>query len=162
PRPRLVWVTTAVILGILALGLTGLKASGLTNAQAFRGHPDSVTGETLLAAHFPAGAGEPVIVIGNPAAAAPLRAAFPATPAPPPPPPPPPPTPPRRPPGPAPPPGRPRCPARPTARPPTTPSTGPALRCTPFPAPTPWSAATRLSAWTSTAPHRTITSCSCR
>src|SRR5215468_3257583 len=80
PRPRLVWVTTAVILGILALGLTGLKANGLTNAQAFRGHPDSVTGETLLAAHFPAGAGEPVIVIGNPAAAAPLRAAFAATP----------------------------------------------------------------------------------
>ena len=80
PRPRLVWITTAVILGILALGLTGLKASGLTNAQAFRGHPDSVTGETVLAAHFPAGEGQPVIVIGSPAAAAPLRAAFAATP----------------------------------------------------------------------------------
>jgi putative drug exporter of the RND superfamily len=80
PRPRLVWITTAVILGILALGLTGLKANGLTNAQSFRGHPDSVTGETLLAAHFPAGAGQPVIVIGSPNAAAPLRAAFAATP----------------------------------------------------------------------------------
>jgi putative drug exporter of the RND superfamily len=79
PRPRLVWVTTAVILGILALGLTGLKASGLTNAQSFRGHPDSVAGEAVLAAHFPAGAGEPVIVIGNPRAAVPLRAAFAAT-----------------------------------------------------------------------------------
>jgi putative drug exporter of the RND superfamily len=80
PRPRLVWVTTAVILGILALGLTGLKATGLTNTQSFRGHPDSVTGETVLAAHFPAGAGEPVVIIGSPAAAAPLRAAFAATP----------------------------------------------------------------------------------
>ena len=81
PRPRLVWVTTAVILGILALGLTGLKASGLTNAQSFRGaQPDSVIGEAILAAHFPAGAGEPVIVIGSPSAAAPLRAAFAATP----------------------------------------------------------------------------------
>ena len=39
PRPRVTWVTTAVILGVLALGLTGLKASGLTNAQSFRGHP---------------------------------------------------------------------------------------------------------------------------
>ena len=68
-RARLVWITTAVILGVLALGLTGLKASGLTNAQSFRGHPDSVTGETVLAAHFPAGAGVPVIVIGNPGAA---------------------------------------------------------------------------------------------
>jgi len=80
PRPRLVWITTAVILGILALGLTGLKANGLTNAQSFRGTPDSVSGETVLAAHFPAGAGQPVIVIGSPAAAAPLRAAFAATP----------------------------------------------------------------------------------
>ena len=80
PRPRLVWITTAVLLGVLALGLTGLKASGLTNAQSFRGHPDSVTGEAVLAAHFAAGAGEPVIVIGSPGAAAPLRAAFAATP----------------------------------------------------------------------------------
>jgi putative drug exporter of the RND superfamily len=80
PRPRLVWVTTAVILGVLALGLTGLKATGLTNAQSFRGRPDSVTGEAVLAAHFPAGAGEPVVIIGSPAAAAPLRAAFAATP----------------------------------------------------------------------------------
>ena len=80
PRPRLVWVSTAVLLGVLALGLTGLKAGGLTNAQSFRGTPDSVTGESVLAAHFPAGAGQPVIVIGSPAAAAPLRSAFAATP----------------------------------------------------------------------------------
>ena len=80
PRPRLVWIATAVVLGMLALGLTGLKASGLTNAQSFRGHPDSVTGERVLAAHFPAGAGQPVIVVGNQSAAAALRAAFAATP----------------------------------------------------------------------------------
>src|SRR5215471_9421191 len=80
PRPRLTWVTTAVILGILALGLTGLKANGLTNAQSFRGHPDSVIGGAVLAAHFPAAAGEPVIVIGRPHAATALRAAFAATP----------------------------------------------------------------------------------
>ena len=80
PRPRITWVTTAVILGVLALGLTGLKANGLTNAQGFRGHPDSVVGESVLAAHFPAGAGQPVIVIGNVSAAAQLRSAFAATP----------------------------------------------------------------------------------
>jgi RND superfamily putative drug exporter len=79
PRPRIVWITTAVILGVLALGLTGLKAHGLTNAQSFRGHPDSVIGETVLARHFPAGAGQPVIVIGNQSATAPLRSAFAAT-----------------------------------------------------------------------------------
>src|SRR5215831_11015329 len=79
-RPRLTWITTAVILGVMALGLTGLKANGLTVAQGFRGHPDSVTGQTVLAAHFPAGAGEPVIVIGNARAVLPLRSAFAATP----------------------------------------------------------------------------------
>jgi len=80
PRPRRVWVTTAVVLGILALGLTGLKASGLTTAQSFRGHPDSVTGQTVLDEHFPAGTGQPVVVIGNSGAAAALRSAFAATP----------------------------------------------------------------------------------
>ena len=80
PRARMIWITTAVILGVLALGLTGLKANGLTNAQAFRGHPDSVLGQSVLAEHFPAGVGKPVIVIGNPGAAAQLRSAFAATP----------------------------------------------------------------------------------
>jgi putative drug exporter of the RND superfamily len=80
PQPRRVWVTTAVVLGVLVIGLTGLKASGLTYAQGFRGHPDSVTGQTVLAAHFPAGTGAPVVVIGNASAAAPLRSAVAATP----------------------------------------------------------------------------------
>jgi RND superfamily putative drug exporter len=80
PRPRVIWITTAVLLGVLALGLTGLKASGLTNAQGFRGHPDSVIGESVLAEHFPAGAGTPVIVIGNQSAPVALRSAFAATP----------------------------------------------------------------------------------
>jgi RND superfamily putative drug exporter len=71
-RPRVVWITTAVILGAMAFGLTGLKASGLTSAQSFRGHPDSVAGQTVLDAHFPGGSGNPVEVFGNPAAAAQL------------------------------------------------------------------------------------------
>ena len=79
-RPRLVWVVTAVILGALALGLTGLKASGLTTAQGFRHTPDSVVGQTVIDQHFPAGAGQPVIVIGNQAHAAALLAAVKATP----------------------------------------------------------------------------------
>jgi len=80
PRARITWIATAIVLGVLALGLTGLKADGLTNAQSFRGHPESVTGESVLAEHFPAGAGTPVIVIGNQGTAAALRSAFAATP----------------------------------------------------------------------------------
>jgi putative drug exporter of the RND superfamily len=65
-RPRLVWVTTAVVLGAMALGLTGLKASGLTAAESFAGHhPDSVAGQAVIGQNFPAGAGQPVVVVGN-------------------------------------------------------------------------------------------------
>jgi putative drug exporter of the RND superfamily len=79
-RPRPTWIITALLLGVLTIGLTGLKANGLTTAQGFRGHPDSVTGQTVLTEHFPAGAGEPVIVIGNAREVLPLRSAFAATP----------------------------------------------------------------------------------
>ena len=79
-RPRLTWITTALLLGVLALGLTGLNTHPLTTAQSFRGHPDSVVGQSVLAQHFPAGAGAPVIVIGQASAAAPLRAALAAAP----------------------------------------------------------------------------------
>src|SRR5262245_7002036 len=76
PRPRITWATTALVLGVLAIGLTGLRAHGLTVAQSFRGQPDSVIGETVVARHFPAGAGQPVIVIGNPGKLVQLRSAF--------------------------------------------------------------------------------------
>jgi RND superfamily putative drug exporter len=79
-RPRLVWVVTAVILGVMALGLTGLKASGLTTAESFRTRPDSVVGQTVVDQNFPAGAGQPVVVIGNEPQAAQLLSAFKATP----------------------------------------------------------------------------------
>src|SRR6201994_4904540 len=56
-RPRVVWIVTALVLGVMAIGLTGLKASGLTAAESFVGHhPESVVGQQVLDAHFPAGA----------------------------------------------------------------------------------------------------------
>jgi RND superfamily putative drug exporter len=79
-RPRVVWVTTALVLGAMAFGALGLKASGLTNAESFRGRPDSVVGQSVLARHFPAGAGQPVVVIGKAPNAARLLAAVRATP----------------------------------------------------------------------------------
>ena len=79
-RPRVVWSVTAVLLACATLGLIGFKIGPLTTAQSFRGTPASVAGEQVLARHFPAGAGEPVAVIGNASAAAPLRAALARTP----------------------------------------------------------------------------------
>src|SRR6266545_4665079 len=80
PRPRLVWVVTAVVLGSLALGATGLKANGLQSKDGFRTEPEAVTGEEALGRHFPAGAGNPVQVIGNAAASPELQSAVAATP----------------------------------------------------------------------------------
>jgi RND superfamily putative drug exporter len=79
-RPRLVWVVTAVVLGALAFGVTGLDANGLQSKDSFRTKPQAVTGEEALARHFPAGAGNPVQVVGNAEATQQLQAAMSATP----------------------------------------------------------------------------------
>ncbi|HEY6747262.1 MAG TPA: MMPL family transporter [Mycobacteriales bacterium] len=75
-RPRLTWVATSLVLGALAAGVVGLDAHGLTNAQSFRGKPDSIVGEEVVARHFAtAGEGSPVAVVATAAAAGPVRAA---------------------------------------------------------------------------------------
>jgi RND superfamily putative drug exporter len=79
-RPRLVWVITAMLLGCATLGMIGFRVGSLTTAQSFRGTPASVAGENVLARHFPAGAGEPVAVIGNATAVAALHDALARTP----------------------------------------------------------------------------------
>jgi putative drug exporter of the RND superfamily len=79
-RPRLVWTVTAVLLAAASLGLIGFKVGSLTTAQSFRGTPASVAGEQVLAQHFPAGAGEPVAVIGNATATSALHSALASTP----------------------------------------------------------------------------------
>ena len=80
-RPRVVWITTAVVLGVMALGLIGLRASGLTAAESFIGHhPDSVVGQAVIGQNFPAGAGQPVVVVSNEPQKAQVQTAFKATP----------------------------------------------------------------------------------
>jgi putative drug exporter of the RND superfamily len=79
-RPRVVWITTVVVLAALAVGATGLKANGLQSKDGFRTKPEAVTGEEVLARHFPAGAGDPVQVIGNANAAEQLRSTVSSTP----------------------------------------------------------------------------------
>jgi RND superfamily putative drug exporter len=64
-RPRVVWVTTTVVLGAVAVGLVQLHASGLTNAESYRGKPQSIVGAEVLARHFDAGSGTPVVIISN-------------------------------------------------------------------------------------------------
>jgi RND superfamily putative drug exporter len=75
-RPRFIWVGTAVVLGALALGLTQLEANGLTTEEQFVDRPDFITGQEVLGEHFPAGKGQPVVVIGNADRSSELVAAF--------------------------------------------------------------------------------------
>ncbi|MGW6198981.1 MMPL family transporter [Kribbella sp. NPDC055110] len=78
-RPRLTWITTSVLLGIAALGILTLDANGLSNEESFVGTPDSVVGEKIVAAHFPAGAGNPLVVVGKADKAAEVRTAMSST-----------------------------------------------------------------------------------
>jgi RND superfamily putative drug exporter len=78
-HPRRVWVGTVLALGALAVGVTGLHADGLTEKQSFTTTVPSVTGEEVLARHFPAGAGSPVVVIANATKTAQVQAALAAT-----------------------------------------------------------------------------------
>jgi putative drug exporter of the RND superfamily len=60
--PRKVWVGGTVVLVLLALNILGAD-TGLTSNNSFRGEVESVQGQKLLAAAFPAGASAPTDVI---------------------------------------------------------------------------------------------------
>jgi RND superfamily putative drug exporter len=75
-RPRTVWVTTVVVLGALGFGLFSLKADGLSNADTFTDTPDSVVGQQIQDRYFPAGGGQPMVVIANAGSAAQVTSAL--------------------------------------------------------------------------------------
>ncbi len=63
PRPRATWVVTSVLLLLACLGVMRLDPSGLTQAESFRGTPESIAGDAAAARHFPAVAGNSVYVV---------------------------------------------------------------------------------------------------
>jgi len=76
-RPRTVWIATAIVLAALATGMTQLHADGLTAKDSLTGTPESIAGQDVLARHFPAGQdGQPVVAIGNAAAAPAIQQAL--------------------------------------------------------------------------------------
>ncbi|MFF5019651.1 MMPL family transporter [Streptomyces sp. NPDC001165] len=60
-RPRAVWIGTALVLGVMTLGIVGVH-TGQTQAEQFTGKVDSVTGQQVLAKHFAAGSSAPADV----------------------------------------------------------------------------------------------------
>src|SRR3954447_8857409 len=63
PRPRAVWIGTSAALLAASLGLFALNAKGLTQAESFRGTPESIVGDEVARQHFPAAAGNPVYIL---------------------------------------------------------------------------------------------------
>src|SRR3954451_19786872 len=61
-HPRRVWVGGSVVLVVLALNILSVD-TGLTSNNSFRGEVESVQGQALLAASFPAGSSAPSDVI---------------------------------------------------------------------------------------------------
>ena len=64
-RPRRTWVVTSLVLILAGFGVVALNANGLTNEGSFTTEQPSIAGEKVLSAHFPGGAGSPVVVIAN-------------------------------------------------------------------------------------------------
>ena len=62
-RPRRVWVATTAVLAIATLGITQLKADGVAQSELILGGSEALTGQRLLADHFPGGSGSPVYVL---------------------------------------------------------------------------------------------------
>ncbi len=62
-RARPVWIVVGVVLVLGCVGLFGLKASGVPASDLVLGASQARDGQNVLAAHFPAGSGQPVQVI---------------------------------------------------------------------------------------------------
>jgi len=63
-KPRITWAITGAFLVFAMSFATQLKSDGLAQTEAFIGKPDSVIGLEKLSEHFPAGSGDPTLVIG--------------------------------------------------------------------------------------------------
>ncbi|MFI5924919.1 MMPL family transporter [Micromonospora sp. NPDC051543] len=59
---RPIWLSTAVVLAVLTLGLTQLGATILGQSDLFTQRTDSVDGQEAVARHYPAGTGSPATI----------------------------------------------------------------------------------------------------
>ncbi|MFJ3489366.1 MMPL family transporter [Leifsonia aquatica] len=62
-RPRVTWLVSFVLLAACALGLTQLKANGVEQTDLVLSQSDAADGQKVLAEHFDAGSGSPVLIV---------------------------------------------------------------------------------------------------
>ncbi|MBM7518978.1 MMPL family transporter [Nocardioides nitrophenolicus] len=65
PRPRLVWIGTAAVLGLLCLGFLRLDTGGIPSDEQYTKDQDSVIGQTILVEHGLVDASTPIQVVAN-------------------------------------------------------------------------------------------------
>ncbi|AZM87172.1 MMPL family transporter [Streptomyces sp. W1SF4] len=78
--PRRAWVSTALLMLVLAAFSPMLSSQGVPLAEIFVKDAPSVTAQQTLGRHFPGGSGQPAVIITNAAAAPAVRAAAEQTP----------------------------------------------------------------------------------
>jgi RND superfamily putative drug exporter len=76
PRPRKVWVVTALALGLASLGVLTLNTNGLSTEDSYTQEFPSVTGQKVLNEHGLADSSTPVMVVANAAQGAEVAAAM--------------------------------------------------------------------------------------
>lgn len=64
-RPRIIWIGSTLLLVVMALGMTQLKADGVSSSEFVLGESQSRDGQAVLAEHFPGGSGTPAVVIAS-------------------------------------------------------------------------------------------------
>ncbi|MGC7095205.1 MMPL family transporter [Amycolatopsis lurida] len=69
-RYRPVWVLSVLVLAGLAVLAGTLRSSGVRQSEVFLDRVEAVVGQEVLERHFPAGAGDPVVIITEPGFAA--------------------------------------------------------------------------------------------
>lgn len=61
--PRKVWIISTLVLALCAFGVTQLHANGVSNSDTILTKSKSIDGQKVLAEHFPAGSGTPVVIV---------------------------------------------------------------------------------------------------
>lgn len=74
-RSRVLWAASALVLALIAMGITRLNANGIAATDQYTVTVDSVAGQQIADRHFPAGTGSPAIVIADAAQTAAVVAA---------------------------------------------------------------------------------------
>lgn len=64
-RPRIAWVSTAVVLLACAGAMATLRVDGLSTTDSFTNTPDALVGQEIFDTHFSQGSGAPAVITTN-------------------------------------------------------------------------------------------------